>query len=354
MTSLRKFAGQSKGRLRPTLLPKVLRSPKNKRARQLHELPASGPPRLQLLRRSLLRQFQVLLRLPRRLQPSPRLPLQLLLRHNRVGSNRRWRLRPRLLLHPKQRPNRLHQLLHQHSPLLLRSLSRRALRRRKCRRPPVPSLLLHHRMASRCGPHLKLLALRPPSVPPRPVNNGPVSRQPPVLRLALLRGPAHNRNVLCRPAIADRSLPEIAVQCRPATAALCRQVIVPADPAPASQCVRISRYVRNRVRLAVKIVLIPRVPRGPAVPADHRIALMGSALAQFLPARVLVRANPEDRECSPRLLRTECPRRRSRASRSIHVVQRNVSVPFLISARWKASASFTPRASVQEQGIAVR
>lgn len=135
-------------------------------------------------------------------------------------------------------------------------------------------------MASLCGPPLKpVLALRPPSVPSRPANNGPVSQRLPGLRLAFLRDPARNLNVLCPRAIAGRSLPGIVVQCRAATAALCRQVIVPADRALASQCVPINPCARNKVPQLAKLVLIRRVPRGPAVQVDHRIVPMGSVLA---------------------------------------------------------------------------
>ena len=187
----------------------------------------------------------------------------------------------------------------------------------------------------------------------RPANSGRVSQELPGLRLALLPGPARNRNVLCPPAIAALFPPAIVDLCQPAIGVPCLPVIAPADRVLVSPCVPVSRCVRNKVDQAGKVVLILRVLPDPVVPAVRKIVLTASAPVQLRPAHVPVHANPVAPECFRLPRRTKCRRAPSLASRSIPAARRNASDPAPISARWKASASSIQLGSAPVQAIAV-
>jgi len=180
------------------------------------------------------------------------------------------------------------------------------------------------------------------SLPLRPVRRGQqrgrgfrreLNLHPRDRRLRHLRQPEHVhpcRLVRCRPGIADPS-PE---RHREAGSALA------GDHVPASRCARCSPAVRE-----------DNIRRGPVarveLEARLRIDLSNSGAERCPLALARGPVLPAVPGCCLRCLRTKHRRRRSPASRSIHVNPRRGSGRSWTSGSRRASASCTPRASVQ-------
>src|SRR5215470_14795481 len=238
---------------------------------------------------------------------------------------------------------------------------------------------MHRRLRRRFLLLRPLLLLRPPQNLPRPLQlHRVLRRQPrrllPVLRrnnlfvrkaqassrLRVLRGhPRHKRghsNPVLRSRKPRNPRPRVRVRnnlfarCPPAIAVRFpepRREIMNANVAvrvPASRCVRNNPVDKGGVLLH----------RGPEGPVD-RVALAGvsASVPERCPlAHAPGRARPGARECF-HLCRTRCPRRPSPENLFMRASRSSGSVPWWTSARWKVSASCTPRASVRELVAAV-
>jgi len=370
----KKFAAAFRDKRKLTLPQSPPQCLRNKRGMLPQEPPVSAlllPLRLRLHRfpplplQSVFRRRPLLRRRPRRSLLLP--PHRMLVLHKLPRFKRPRRQSP--LHRLPRRPHRRNQLPHPRllPPQRSRSLlqEQHGLQLQQFNVPPLPQRLRPNRHPDRspcpqlrtvslCAQrHKAILALRPRSVPFRPANSGRVSQELPDLRLALLPGPALNRNVLCPPAIAALFPPAIVDLCQPAIEVPCLPVIAPAARVLVSPCVPVSRCVRNKVDQAGKVVPILRVLPDPVVLAVRKIVLTASAPVQLRPAHVPVHANPVGPECFRLPRRTKCRRAPSPASRSIPAARRNASDPAPISARWKASASSIQLGSAPVQAIAV-
>jgi len=113
---------------------------------------------------------------------------------------------------------------------------------------------------------------------------------------------------------------------------------------PASPC---GRNNPAKGRVDVPLRLVPVVLEVPVVRAEQALPIVrgDKGPARSRPARVPALVHPVVPRCCRRFP-TKCHRRRSPASRYTHASRHNASVLRQISAKWKASASFTRRASV--------